>query len=175
MTPLFKSQTQKHLSEGSLGKTMEIYNLEEILANIYVIASIMKLILPSIWYRRFLFKHPLTYFQCLQSLCRVHLPEGAPCFWCELLRSLSCAWGATVFRGCGCSFDGQSVVSTQVHDEAPWCMRWSQEGERRTMDCGLKTSPRLGPHKCQWRAHCFNCLLLSYLSCKAGLTVDLKS
>ena len=52
MTPLFKSQTQKHLSEGSLGKTMEIYNLEEILANVYVIASIMKLILPSICYRR---------------------------------------------------------------------------------------------------------------------------
>ena len=52
MTPLFKSQTQKHLSEGSLGKTMEIYNLEEILANIHVIASTMKLILPSIWYRR---------------------------------------------------------------------------------------------------------------------------
>ena len=29
---------------------MAIYNLEEILANMIVIASIMKLILPGIWY-----------------------------------------------------------------------------------------------------------------------------
>lgn len=85
---------------------------------------------------------------------------------------LSGAQGVAVFTGRGRSFAAQAEVSTHVRGEAPRSVGQRQNGKRRDVGFGFKASSCQGPHKCQGKACHLNCLLLSFLFCKAGLKVD---